>query len=123
MHIAFIIVSVLLGLEMAITGAPKVVQLSAVRASAEHLGVSVALDRSIGVAQMASAAGLLLGIAFPALSIMTAAAVCLLMGGAISYHVKAKDNVMAMVPAILTAALGIALVVLAASPPAALPNP
>jgi hypothetical protein len=124
MHIAFIIVSVLLGLEMAITGAPKVVQLSAVRASAEHLGVSVALDRSIGVAQMASAAGLLLGIAFPALSIVTGAAVCLLMGGAVSYHIKAGDKVLAMLPAILTAALAAVVAVLAAGTTGAtlLPN-
>lgn len=124
MHIAFIVVSVLLALEMAVTGAPKVIQLSVVRASAEHLGVSVALDRMIGLAQITAAAGLLLGIAFPAFSVVTAAAVCLLMCGAVRFHVKAKDNVVAMLPAVLTAAAAAAVVVLAASAPGAelLPN-
>jgi hypothetical protein len=115
MHTAFMVVSILLALEMAVIGAPKVVQLSAVRASAEHLGVGVALDRTIGVAQMAAAAGLLLGIAFPALSVVTGAAVCLLMCGAIGYHIKAKDKVSAMLPAIVTAAVAIVMVVLAAA--------
>jgi len=114
MHTAFIVVSILLALEMAVIGAPKVVQLSAVRSGAEHLGVSGALDRTIGVAQMAAAAGLLLGIAFPALSVVTGAAVCLLMCGAVGYHIKAHDRIMAMLPAVVTAAVAIVIVVLAA---------
>lgn len=123
MHIASIIVSVLLALEMAATGMPKVLQLSAVRASAEHLGVSVTLDRMIGAAQLAATIGLLVGIAYPALSVVTAAAVVLMMCGAIGYHVKAGDKVSAMAPAVLTAALAIAVAVLAAAAPAAsLPN-
>ena len=113
MHIAFIAVSVLLALEMAVTGAPKVLQLSISRTSAEHLGVSVALDRAIGTAEMAAAVGLVLGIAYPALALVAGAAVCLLMFGAIGYHVKAKDNVPAVAPALFTAALALAVVVLA----------
>ena len=124
MHIAFIVLSVLLALEMAVTGAPKILQLSVVRASAEHLGVSVALDRMIGLAQVGAAVGLLLGIAFPAFSVVTGAAVCVLMCGAVGYHVKAKDNVAAMLPAVLTAAAAAAVAVLAAGVPGAalLPN-
>lgn len=114
MHIAFIIVSILLALEMAIAGVPKVIQLSAVRANAEHLGVSVALDRMIGAAEIAAAVGLLLGLAFPALSIVTGAAVFLLLCGAVRYHIKAHDKIMAMLPAVVTAAVAIVIVVLAA---------
>ena len=121
MHIAFVVVSVLLALEMAVTGGPKVLQLRAVRASAEHLGVSVALDRMIGLAELAAAAGLLLGIAYPALCIVTGAAVCFLMCGAIGYHIKAKDNLLAMAPAVFTAALAVAVVVLAVNA-APIPN-
>ena len=113
MHIAFVVVSVLLAAEMAATGAPKILQLSVASASAEHLGISVALDRMIGAAQLAAAVGLSLGIAFPTLSVVTSAAVCLLMCGAIGYHVKAKDKVLVMVPAVVTAAVAIAAVVLA----------
>ena len=115
MHIAFIVVSVLLALEMAITGAPKVLQLSVVRASAEHLGVSVALDRMIGLAQVSAAVGLLISIAVPAISIVTGAAVLLLMCGAVGYHIKARDNVVAILPALLTAAVAIAVVALGAA--------
>jgi hypothetical protein len=123
MHIAFIAMSVLLALEMAVIGAPKVLQLSMARASAEHLSVSVALDRMIGVAQLAAAVGLCLGIAFPALSVVTSAAVFFLMCGAIGYHVKAGDKVLAMVPAVVTATVAIAAVALAASEPVPSPIP
>ena len=40
MHVAFIVVSALLALEMAGAGVPKLLQLSGVRRNAEHLGVS-----------------------------------------------------------------------------------
>ncbi|WP_162625538.1 DoxX family protein [Mycolicibacterium llatzerense] len=101
-------------LEMAAIGAPKVLQISAVRDSAEHLGVSVDLDRMIGISQLAAAVGLLLGIAFPTLSVVTSAAVCLLMCGAVRYHIKAQDKIVAMVPAVVTAAVAVAIFVLAA---------
>jgi hypothetical protein len=113
MHIAFIAVSVLLALEMVATGAPKILQLSISRTNAEHLGVSLALDRAIGAAEMAAAVGLVLGIAYPALSLVTGAAVCLLMCGAIGFHAKAKDNLLAMAPAVVTAVLAVGVVVLA----------
>src|SRR5690349_18088401 len=105
MHIAYIAVSVLLALEMVATGAPKILQLYTSRDHAAHLGVSVTLDRAIGAAEMAAAVGLVLGIAYPALSLVSGAAVCLLMCGAIGYHAKAKDNLLAMAPAVFTAAL------------------
>ncbi|AGB22736.1 hypothetical protein Mycsm_02397 [Mycobacterium sp. JS623] len=123
MHIAFIVLSVLLALEMAVTGAPKVFHLSVVRASAEHLGISVALHRMIGLAEVSAAVGFLLGITFPALSFVTAAAVCVLMCGAVGYHVKAKDNVAAVLPAVLTAAASVAVIALAAGAPGAAPLP
>ena len=114
MHTAFIATSMLLALEMAAIGTPKVLQISAVRDSAEHLGVSVDLDRMIGISQVAAAAGLLLGIAFPTLSVVTGAAVCLLVCGAVRYHIKAQDETTAVVPAVVTAAVAVAIVVLAA---------
>ena len=113
MHIAFIAVSVLLALEMVVTGTPKVIQLNTSRAHAEHLGVSVALDRAIGAAEMAAAVGLVLGLAFPALSLISGAGVFLLMCGAIGYHAKAKDNLLTMAPAVITAVFAIGVVVLA----------
>ena len=115
MHVAFIVVTALLALEMAGAGVPKLLQLGAVRKNAEHLGVSVGLHRMIGVAEVAAAAGLLAGIACPRLAVVTGAAVCLLMCGAVGYHIKAADKPSAMLPAILTAAMAVAVGLLAAA--------
>ena len=114
MHTAFIVLSIVLALEMAASGVPKILQISAVSDSAKHLGVRQALDRMIGISQAAAAVGLLLGIAFPMLSVVTGAAVCIQMCGAVGYHVKAQDKIMAMLPAVVTAAVAVAVVVLAA---------
>jgi uncharacterized membrane protein YkgB len=115
MHIAFIVVSAALALEMAGAGIPKLLQFDAVRKNAEHLGVSVGLHRMIGVAEIAAAAGLLAGIACPRLAIVTGAAVCLLMCGAVGYHIKAGDKLVNILPAVLTAALAVAGGLLAAA--------
>jgi hypothetical protein len=112
-HIAFIVVSAVLALELAGAGVPKLLQLSAVRANAEHLGVGAGLHRMIGLAEVAAAAGLLAGIAYPRLSVVTGAAVCMLMCGAVGYHIKARDKVSAMLPAVLTAVLAVAVGLLA----------
>ncbi len=123
MHVTFIVVSIILGLVMAGTGVPKLLQLRPTRASAEHLGVSVSLDRMIGVAEIAAAIGLSIGIASPLLSIVTGAAVCLLMCGALGYHLKVRDKISAMLPAVLTAGVAIAVVALAAAAPASSLSP
>lgn len=113
MHIAFIVVSALLALEMAAAGVPKLLQLIAVRKNAEHLGLSVGLHRMIGAAEVAAAIGLLVGIACQPLSIVTGIAVFFLMCGAVGYHVKAHDKVPNMLPAVLTAVMAVAVAVLA----------
>jgi DoxX-like family len=113
MNVAFIVVSAVLALELAGAGVPKLLQLNAVRRNAEHLGVGVGLHRMIGVAELAAAAGLLVGIAIPPLSAVTAVAVFLLMCGAVGYHIKAGDKVALVLPAVLTALLAVAVGVLA----------
>lgn len=109
MHVVFIVLSAVLALEMAGAGIPKLLQLKAVRNSAEHLGVGVGLDRMIGVAEIAAAAGLAAGIACPPLSTLTAAAVFLLMCSAIGYHLKAGDKIVHILPAVLTAVVAVAV--------------
>ena len=113
MHIAIIVLSVLLALELAATGAMKVIGTGTARANAEHLGVSLGLNRLIGVAELAAAAGLLAGIAVKPLAIVTAAAVVLLMVGAVGYHLKARDKVAALLPAVITGLVAIAVLALA----------
>jgi DoxX-like family len=115
MHIATIVLSVLLAVELAATGAMKVVATGTARANAEHLGVSLGLSRLIGIAELAAAAGLLVGIAVKPLAVVTAAAVVLLMVGAIGYHLKARDKAAAVLPAAITALAAIGLLALVAA--------
>jgi DoxX-like family len=112
MHIAAIALSVLLALEVAATGAMKVIGTGTARANAEHLGVSLGLSRLIGIAELAAAAGLLAGITVKPLVIVTSAAVVALMVGAIGYHLKARDKISAVLPAVITALVAIALLAL-----------
>ena len=104
MHIATIVLSVLLALELAATAAMKVIGTGTARANAEHLGVSLGLSRLIGIAELAAAVGLLAGVVVKPLAVVAAAAVVLLMVGAIGYHLKARDKVAAIaVPALALA--------------------
>ena len=113
MHIATIVLSVLLALELAATAAMKVIGTGTARANAEHLGVSLGLSRLIGIAELAAAVGLLAGVVVKPLAVVTAAAVVLLMVGAIGYHLKARDKVAAVLPAAITALAAIAVPALA----------
>ena len=68
------------------------------------------LSRLIGVAELAAVVGLLAGIAVKPLAIVTAAAVVLLMAGALGYHLKARDKGAVLLPAAITGLTAIALV-------------
>jgi hypothetical protein len=113
MHIATIVLSVLLALELAATGAMKVIGTGTARANAGHLGISLRLSRLIGVAELAAAVGLLAGLVVKPLAIVTAAAVVALMVGAVGYHLKARDKVAAVLPAVFTGLVAIAVLALA----------
>jgi hypothetical protein len=102
MHIAAVLLSVLLAVELAFTGIIKILGTGTARANAAHLGISMRLSRLIGVAELAAVVGLLAGIAVKPLAIVTAAAVVLLMAGALGYHLKARDNGVALLPAAIT---------------------
>ena len=112
MHVATVVLSVLLAGEFAFTGIIKILGTGTARANAEHLGVSSRLSRVIGVAELAAVVGLLAGITLKPLTTVTAAAAVLLMAGALGYHLKARDNVTALLPAAITGLAAVALVLL-----------
>ncbi|HKI43272.1 MAG: DoxX family protein [Mycobacterium sp.] len=112
MHLAATILSVLLALLMAATGSMKVLNTSTAQKNSRHLGYSTGLSRLIGLAELAATAGLLIGIAWHPLTLVTAAAVVALMVGAVTYHVRAGDDARALAPAVITAAAAGALVIL-----------
>ena len=98
MHIATVVLSVLLAVEFAFTGIIKILGTGTARKNAAHLGISLRLSRFIGIAELAAVVGLLAGIVVKPLAIVTAAAVVLLMAGALGYHLKARDNGAACFP-------------------------
>ena len=112
MHIATVVLSVLLAVELAFTGIIKIVGTGTARTNAAHLGISLRLSRLIGIAELAAAVGLLAGIVVKPLAVVTAAAVVLLMVGALGYHLKARDNGAVLLPAAITGLAAIALLVL-----------
>jgi DoxX-like family len=112
MHIAAVVLSVLLAVELAFTGIIKILGTGTARANAAHLGISLRLSRLIGIAELAAVVGLLAGIAVKPLAIVTAAAVVLLMGGALGYHLKAGDRGAVVLPAAITGLAAVALLLL-----------
>lgn len=112
MHLATVVLSVLLAVEFAFTGIIKVLGTGTARTNAAHLGISMRLSRLISVAELAAVVGLLAGIAVKPLAIVTAAAVALLMAGALGYHLKARDKGAVLLPAAITGLAAIALVLL-----------
>ena len=112
MHIATVVLAALLAVELAYAGIIKILGTGTARANAEHLGCSLRLNRVIGVAELAAVVGLLAGIAVKPLGLVTAAAVVLLMAGALGYHLKARDDVAAMLHAVITGLAAVALLLL-----------
>ncbi len=112
MHIATVALSTLLAVEFALTGIIKILGTGTARTNAAHLGISLRLSRLIGIAELAAVVGLLAGIAVKPVAILTAAAVLILMAGALGYHLKAHDKGAVLLPAAITGLAAAALVLL-----------
>ena len=94
-------------------GLAKLVAVAPMRAAAGHLGFTVNQYRGLGVLEVGGAAGVALGLVFPPLGVASAAALVLMMVGAVISHLKAGDSVQVAVPvatALIVAAYAIALV-------------
>jgi uncharacterized membrane protein YphA (DoxX/SURF4 family) len=90
-YIAAVILSVLLALVSLAAGAPKAQFKGDVAESLVAKGLSSALVRLIGLAEVAAAAGLVAGIWWQPLGIAAAVGMAVLLLGAIGYHVKWSD--------------------------------
>jgi hypothetical protein len=108
-HILFLVLTGFLAIVFAISGASKVLNLRWARDNADHLGLNPVLSRFIGVAEIAIVLGLIAGIFIKPVGILSAAAICGLMVGAMGYHVSARDGGQKVLPAVLTAAAAIGL--------------
>ncbi|MEV8092558.1 DoxX family protein [Streptomyces nigra] len=91
MYIAAVILSVLLALFSLAAGAPKAQLKGSVPEGLVAKGLSSGLVRFIGLAEVAAAVGLVVGIWWQPLGIAAAVGMAVLMIGAVSYHAKWGD--------------------------------
>jgi len=103
--IVLTVLSVLLAVVFLLLGAAKVLALPRMRQLAEHAGFSVAAYRGIGALEVAGAAGLLLGLSVPILGASAGAGLLLLLAGAVITHVRNRDGIAELTPAVVCAVL------------------
>jgi uncharacterized membrane protein YphA (DoxX/SURF4 family) len=110
MYITAAVLSVLLALVSLAAGAPKALLKGDVSAGLQsHMGLSAGLVRFVGLAEVAAAGGLIIGLFWQPLGIAAAIGLTITMIGAVGFHAKAGDYAdpatrgNAMAPIILTA--------------------
>lgn len=87
-----IVLAVLLAAVFSFSGGRKIVSRPPLADEAAHLGLPLGGYRAIGAAEIAAAAGLLLGLAWTPLGLLAAAGLVLLMLGAVITHLRAGDQ-------------------------------
>jgi uncharacterized membrane protein YphA (DoxX/SURF4 family) len=113
MFIATAILSVLLASAFARAGASKLFAVTdKMLAGLGRLGVSTRLVRLIGVLEILGAAGLVIGLWIGPLGIAAATGLVVLMIGAVSYHIRAHDTAMKLLPSLILLLLSAAALVL-----------
>lgn len=92
MYVTAAILSVLLALVTLAAGAPKALLKGDVSAGLQsHMGLSAVLVRFIGLAEVAAAVGLIVGLFWQPLGIAAAIGFAITMVGAVGFHAKAGD--------------------------------
>jgi len=109
----FVIVSLLLAAACLAPAAAKLLSHPRMRHAAAHFGIPWSRYRLIGVAELAAAAGILIGLWWHPLGVAAAAGMAVLLVGALVTHRKAADNVKEMAPAWLGLVLTLAYLALA----------
>ena len=109
----FVTISLLLAVACLLPAAGKLTGQPRMRKSAAHFGISWSRYRLIGVAELAAAAGILIGLWWHPLGLAAAAGMALLLVGAIVTHRKAADSVKDMAPALVGLVLTLAYLALA----------
>ena len=109
----FVTISLLLAAACMAPAAAKLAGHPRMRHAAAHFGIPWSRYRLIGVAELAAAAGILIGLWWHPLGVAAAAGMAVLLVGAIVTHRKAADNVKEMAPAWLGLLLTLAYLALA----------
>ena len=98
----FVAVSLLLAAACLIPAAGKLAGLPKMRRSASHFGIAWRRYRLIGVAELAAAAGILIGLFWRPAGVL---GMTLLLLGALIAHLRAHDSVREALPAVLALAV------------------
>jgi hypothetical protein len=97
----FIVLSLLLVAVCLIPAAAKLAGHPKMRHAAQHFGIAWQRYRLIGVAELAAAAGVLVGLFWRPAGLLAAAGMVLLLIGALVSHRRAHDSVREALPAVL----------------------
>jgi hypothetical protein len=101
----FLIVSLLLIAVSVVPAAAKLAGHPKMRGSAAHFGIAWRRYRLIGVAELAAAAGVLIGLFWRPAGLLAAAGMILLLIGALVTHRRARDSVRDALPAVVALAV------------------
>jgi hypothetical protein len=101
----FITVSLLLVVACLVPAAAKLAGHPKMRHAADHFGIAWRRYRLIGVAELAAAVGVLVGLVWRPAGLLAAAGMVVLLIGAVITHLRAHDNVREALPALLALAI------------------
>lgn len=107
-----VVLAVVLAAAFTSLGAAKVARTPSMVARAGHVGLSVERYQLIGLAELAGALGVVLGLAFSPLGVSAGAGLLVLMTGALLTHARLGDGATEMAPAVLFATGTVAYLVL-----------
>ncbi|WP_426563328.1 DoxX family protein [Angustibacter sp. McL0619] len=93
-------------------GSAKLAAVPAMRAKAEHVGLSVSAYRRIGFLEVLAVLGLLVGAFVPVIGSLAAAGLLLLLGGAIVAHLRNGDGARQIAPAVVLGLVSLAYLIL-----------
>jgi DoxX-like family len=91
----------LLVIAFAVLGSAKLAAVPAMRARAQHVGFSVSAYRRIGLLEVLAVLGLLVGVFVPLIGALAAAGLLMLLGGALVAHLRNRDGVREIAPAVV----------------------
>jgi uncharacterized membrane protein YphA (DoxX/SURF4 family) len=109
----FVTISLLLAMACLLPAVGKLTGQPTMRQSAEHFGIPWSRYRLIGVAELAAAAGILMGLWWHPLGVAAAAGMAVLLIGALVTHRKAADSAKETVPAVVALLLTLAYLAIA----------
>ena len=93
-----------------LAGSAKLAAVPAMRARAAHVGLGVSAYRRIGALEILAVLGILVGAAVPAIGVLAATGLVLLLGGAVIAHLRTGDGIRELAPALVLGAVAVAFV-------------